>query len=93
MTMQGVYRKWTGTLPPSLVASATVDALRATCELALSKLDSVEAPRGFRGATEITQTTQRSLKVFFGCTEGSIFKSSGCHEYDLPSFSEGEFRS
>jgi hypothetical protein len=47
MTMQGVYRKWVGTLPPSLEASATVDALRAICELDLSKLDSVEPPRGF----------------------------------------------
>ena len=64
MTMQGVYRKWVGTLPPSLEASATVDALRATCELDLSKLDSVEPAARFSGATEITQTTQRLLKVF-----------------------------
>jgi hypothetical protein len=62
-----------GTLPPSLEASATVDALRAICELDLSKLDSVQ-PRGFRSATEITQTTQRLLKVFFVCIEGPIFK-------------------
>jgi len=41
MTIQGVYRKWVGTLPPSLEASATVDALRAICELDLSKLESV----------------------------------------------------
>jgi hypothetical protein len=47
MTMQGVYRKWVGTLPPSLEASATVDALRAICELDLSKLDSVEPPAVF----------------------------------------------
>ena len=47
MTMQGVYRKWVGMLPPSLEASATVDALRAICELDLSKLDIVEPPRGF----------------------------------------------
>jgi hypothetical protein len=37
MTMQGVYRKWVGTLPPGLEASATVDALRAICELDLSR--------------------------------------------------------
>jgi hypothetical protein len=48
MTTQGVYRKWVGTSPPSLEASATVDALRAICELDLSKLDSVEPPRGGR---------------------------------------------
>ena len=36
MTMQGVYRKWVGT-PPGLEASATVDALRAICELDLSR--------------------------------------------------------
>jgi len=47
MTMHGVYRKWVGTLPPSLEASATMDALRAICELDLSKLDIVEPPRGF----------------------------------------------
>jgi hypothetical protein len=41
MTIQGVYRKWVGTLPPSLEASATVEALRAICELDLSKLESV----------------------------------------------------
>ena len=46
MTMQGIYRKWVDTLPPSLEASATVDALRAICELDLSKLDSVEPPCG-----------------------------------------------
>jgi hypothetical protein len=37
MTMQGVYRKWVGTPPPGLEASATVDALRAICELDLSR--------------------------------------------------------
>jgi hypothetical protein len=47
MTMQGVYRKWVGTLPPSLEASATVDALRAICELDLSKLDGVQLPNSF----------------------------------------------
>ena len=47
MTMQGVYKNGSGTLPPSLAASATVDALRAICELDRSKLDSVEPPRGF----------------------------------------------
>jgi hypothetical protein len=47
MTMRGVYKNGSGTLPPSLEASATVDALRAICELDLSKLDSVEPQRGF----------------------------------------------
>ena len=94
MTMQGIYRKWVGMLPPSLEASATVDALRAICEQDLSKLDSVEPPRGLRGATEIiTQTTLRLLKVFFGCTEGCIFELRACNEYNLPSFSEGGLRS
>jgi hypothetical protein len=32
---------------PSLQAKATVDALRAICELDLSKLDSLEPLRGF----------------------------------------------
>ena len=79
--------------PPSVEGRAPlVDALRAIWELNLSKLDSVEPP-AVSDATEITQTTQRLLKVFFGCTEGYIFKSTGFHEYNLPSFSEGEFRS
>ena len=44
MTMQGVYRKWVGTPPPGLEASATVDALRAICELDLEEgADIVEA--------------------------------------------------
>jgi hypothetical protein len=47
MTMQGVYREWVGTLPLSLEASATVDALRAICGLDQSKLDSVQLPNGF----------------------------------------------
>ena len=47
MTLQGVYRKCFGTLPPNLEANATVDALRAICELDLSYLESVEPPRGF----------------------------------------------
>jgi hypothetical protein len=47
MTMQGVYREWVGTLPLSLEVSATVDALRAICELDQSKLDSVQLPNGF----------------------------------------------
>jgi len=60
MTMQGVYKDGSVRWPPSLEASATVDALRSICELDLSKPDSVEPPRGFRGATEITQTTNRA---------------------------------
>ena len=47
MTMRGVYKNGSGTLQPSLEASATMDALRAICELDLSKLDIVEPPRGF----------------------------------------------
>src|ERR1700730_16547172 len=85
MTMRGVYQKWIGTPPPSPEASATVEALRAICELDLSKLDGVELPNSF-GATEITQTTPRWLRVFCGCTERSVFRSRGCPEYNLHSF-------
>src|SRR5215831_10794902 len=83
MTMQGVYRKWVGTLPPSLEASATVDALRAICELDLSKLDSVEPPRGFRARLRLPKQHSACSK-YFGCTEGSIFELRACHEYNLP---------
>ena len=45
--LQGDYQAWLDTLPPSLVDSATADALRAICDLDLSGLESVEPPRGF----------------------------------------------
>ena len=54
MTMQGVYKNGSGTLPPSLEASATVDALRAICELdrdelmTLSRQEDIRRPE--RGA-------------------------------------------
>jgi hypothetical protein len=47
MTLHRVYREWLDTLPPSLEASATADALWAICELDLSELESMEPPRGF----------------------------------------------
>ena len=47
MTLQGVYEKWLGTLPPTL-GERQVDALRAMGELNLSELESVDPPRGFR---------------------------------------------
>ena len=53
MTLQGIYEKSLGTLSPSPRRSATVDALRAIGELDLSEID-----------WEITQTTQRLVKVF-----------------------------
>ena len=59
--LQGEYRDWLDTLPPSLEASATVDALRAIGELDLSEID-----------WKITETTQRLVKVFYGYTERSI---------------------
>jgi len=46
--LQGEYRDWLDTLPPSLENSATAEALRAICDLDLSELESVEPPRGFR---------------------------------------------
>jgi hypothetical protein len=49
--LQGDYRDWLDTLPPSLESSATAEALRAICDLDLSELESVEPPRGF-GATD-----------------------------------------
>src|SRR6266851_1934292 len=45
--LQGEYRDWLDTLPPSLENSATAEALRAICDLDLSELESVEPPRGF----------------------------------------------
>jgi hypothetical protein len=45
--LQGEYRDWLDTLPPSLEGSATAEALRAICDLDLSELESVELPRGF----------------------------------------------
>jgi hypothetical protein len=48
MTMQGVYENGSGTLAAGALRRAPlVDALRAICEFDLSKLDSVEPPRGF----------------------------------------------
>ena len=57
MTIQGVYQKWIGTLPPSLEASATVEALRAICELDLSKLDGVELPNSFERDRDYPNST------------------------------------
>src|SRR5471030_3426177 len=45
--LQGEYRDWLDTLPPSLESSATAEELRAICDLDLSELESVEPPRGF----------------------------------------------
>ena len=45
MTMQAVYENGSGTLAAEALWG--VDAFRAICELDLSKLDSVEPPRGF----------------------------------------------
>jgi N-terminal domain of anti-restriction factor ArdC len=45
--LQGEYRDWLDTLPPSLESSAIAEALRAICDLDLSELESVEPPRGF----------------------------------------------
>jgi hypothetical protein len=45
--LQGEYRDWLDSLPPSLAESATAEALRAICEIDLSELESVEPPRGF----------------------------------------------
>ena len=44
MTMRGVYKNGSGTLPPRLGASATVDALGAICELDLSRNHSSDDP-------------------------------------------------
>jgi hypothetical protein len=61
MTMQGVYRKWVGTRTRfGQSASSIYRSLTAG------------AAARFSGAPEITQTTQRLLKVFFGRTEGFI---------------------
>ncbi len=45
--LQGDYQAWLDVLPPSLVDSATADALRAICGLDLSELQGIEPPRGF----------------------------------------------
>jgi hypothetical protein len=45
--LQGEYRDWHDTLPPSLEGSTTAEALRAICDLDLSELESMEPPRGF----------------------------------------------
>src|SRR5271157_492204 len=45
--LQGDYQAWLDGLPPSLVDSATADALRAICDLDLSELQGIEPPRGF----------------------------------------------
>jgi hypothetical protein len=47
LSLQDEYRKWLDSLPDNLAESATAQALRAVCDLDLSKLDSVEPPRGF----------------------------------------------
>jgi hypothetical protein len=46
-------RKWVGTLPPGLEASATVDALRAICALDLEPGILHHAKRGWDGGEEI----------------------------------------
>ena len=46
VTLQGEYRDWLDTLPPSLENSATAEALRSSCDLDLSDLESVKPPRG-----------------------------------------------
>ena len=45
--LQGDYQAWLDALPPSLENSAMADALRAVYDIDLSKLESVEPPRGF----------------------------------------------
>jgi hypothetical protein len=47
VTLQAEYRDWLDTLPPSLEAGVTAEALRALCDLDLSDLESIEPPRGF----------------------------------------------
>jgi hypothetical protein len=47
VALQGEYRDWLDTLPPSLESGATAEALRAICDLDLSELESMEPPRGF----------------------------------------------
>ena len=77
MTMQGVYKNGSGTLPPSLAASATVDALRAICELDLSKLDSVEPP-AVSDTTEIYPNNTALVESIFSVVLKVLFlKSSG----------------
>jgi hypothetical protein len=92
MTMQGVYRKWVGTLPPSLEASPRWTRFGQSANSIYRSLMACSC-RTVSSATEITQTTPRRLRVFCGCTERSIFRLRGCHEYNLSSFSEGEFLS
>jgi hypothetical protein len=45
--LQEEYEAWLGFLPPSLVDSATAQALDAICEIDLSELESVDPPRGY----------------------------------------------
>jgi hypothetical protein len=45
--LQEEYRAWLDALPPSLVDSATAEALRAICDLDLSELQGIDPPRGF----------------------------------------------
>ena len=47
VALQDDYRTWLDALPQNLEASTTAEALRATCDLDLSDIESVEPPRGF----------------------------------------------
>ena len=44
---QIAYAAWLDSLPDSLQASATAEALRAICDLDLSELQAIVPPRGF----------------------------------------------
>ena len=80
--------------PPSVEGRAPlVDALRAICELDLSKLDSVEPP-AVSDTTEIYPNNTALVESIFSVVLKVLFLNrAGCHEYNLPSFSEGEFLS
>jgi hypothetical protein len=47
VNLQDDYRAWLDSLPDNLAESATAEALRSSCNLDLSDLNSMEPPRGF----------------------------------------------
>src|SRR5215472_10285918 len=54
LALQNQYRAWLDSLPVTLHASATSNALRAICDLDLSDLECAEPPRGFRPLTPLS---------------------------------------
>ena len=46
-TLQAQYASWLEALPPTLLDSATAEALQAICDLDLSELQAIIPPRGF----------------------------------------------